>query len=83
MPIVLLHELLDRQQVRRVLKAPGSRDPDLFIEGEDVLGTPGMKMQFIADAPEEILGGLDRHGITGGQDAPFSQRFKGGRTVAG
>ena len=45
MPIVLLHELLNREQMRLVGKAPVFGQPDLFIKRQNFLRHAGSNMQ--------------------------------------
>ena len=65
MPVVLLHELLDGQEVGQVFESPQAGDADLLVERQDILGPQGEEMELVPNAPEKLLGVTERRYIPG------------------
>src|SRR5437867_6066472 len=73
MAVVLLHELLDRQQMRTVLEPEALRQPDLFIERENLLRHPRMNMHEGSHTPQKLARLAQRSVILSGKDTPIRQ----------
>src|SRR5437867_12448165 len=73
MAVVLLHELLDRQQMWTVLEPEALCQPDLFVERENLLRHPRMKMHEGPHAPQKLACLAQRSIILSGEDAPIRQ----------
>ena len=52
--VVLLHELLDREQMRLIVIAEVLGEPDLLVEREDLLRGSRMDMEERTHAPQEF-----------------------------
>src|SRR5262249_11554815 len=80
-PVVLLHELLDGQEMRLVMKTQVLRQPDLFVERQDSLRRPRMDMEERTYPPEKFPGFVQRERVGSGEDAsvrkfPYGRRMK-------
>ena len=53
-PVVLLHELFDCQQMRLVLEPEVVREPDLFVKREDLLRHAGSNMHECPHVPQKV-----------------------------
>jgi hypothetical protein len=68
-PVVLLHELLDREGEAGILVAEHLRQLDLVVEQQPVLAPPGDGVQRPADAPQEVLAGEQPAVLVVGEEA--------------
>ncbi len=58
MPVVLLHELFDRQQMRAIGETESGGQPDLLLKRQYLLRGAGVKMHEGANPPEKFSGFL-------------------------
>ena len=65
MPVILLHELFDGQEMGEVFESPQTGDADLLVERNDVLRPQGEEMQLVPHAPEKLLSVPERCHIPG------------------
>src|SRR5262245_6721007 len=81
MAIVLLHELFYRQKMRPVLEPKPLRQPHLFIERENFLCHPRVKMEQSPHAPEKFPCFHEREIIRPGENPSVGQLLNRGRLI--
>src|SRR6476619_328940 len=78
--VVLLHELLDREQMRLIVIAEVLREPDLLIEREDLLSGSRVDMEERTHTPQEFPCLRQRQRIRTRQD-PSVRKLPDGRRL--
>ncbi len=83
MPVVLLHELFDRQHIRPILKAKSLRQPHLLIEVEDLLRDAGVHVEQRPDTPQKLPGLEQGLVVLTRKNTPVRELLQGARLVPG